>query len=135
MISFHSNGQTRAITGKVLDEELGFMPAVRIQTRDTVQLGTTDKDGNFKIEIPQSADHLLLSWIGMEWATIKLPDNCGHLEIIMLNDVIYDYVSRGTINRRRYKRFKDLPNKHLKAHEKGLFKFDTPCITYIFKKY
>jgi hypothetical protein len=120
----------------VIDEyNLEVIPEVRIQNRDTVRLGTTDKDGKFKIEVPSGTDQLLFSWLGMEWTSIKIPTDCDNLEIIMMYGVIYDYVTIGTVNRKRSRRFKDLPNKHHQAFAKGIFTIDKPCLTYIFNKY
>ncbi len=44
-----SYGQTRTITGKVIDAfDLTSISEVRIQNKDTVLLGTTDKNGRFQ---------------------------------------------------------------------------------------
>jgi len=133
---FLLSGQTRIITGKVIDEyNLEIIPEVRIQNHDTIRLGATDINGKFKIELPSGTDQLLLSWIGMEWTSLTVPADCDNLEIILMYDVIYDYVTIGTVNRKRNRRFKDLPNKHHQAHGKGIFMTDKPCFTYIFNKY
>ena len=42
------------------------IPGVKIENRDTVQLGMTDKEGNFKIELPTGTNQLTFSFIGME---------------------------------------------------------------------
>ncbi|WP_409014281.1 carboxypeptidase-like regulatory domain-containing protein [Dyadobacter sp. NIV53] len=124
----------RIVTGKVVDEfELLPMPGVRILSRDTLELGTTDLNGDFKVELPQETHALLVSSVGMEWASIKVPANCNRLEIIMLADVIYDFVTVRSINRRRYKRFKSLIVKHKKAFAKGFFTSTSPCSTYTFE--
>lgn len=131
-----SNGQVRTITGKVVDEfDFLSIPEVRIQTRDTVPLGTTDRIGNFEINLPSGVDELLLSYIGMEWTSIKVPTNCNNLEIIMMADGTYDYMTTRKINRKRCKRFKNLSNKHREAYDKKIFTSDSPCFTYIFHKY
>lgn len=133
---FISTGQTRTITGKVIDEfELKTVPQVRIQKSDTVQLGTTDMNGNFKIELPARVDQLLFSFIGFEWTTVQVPNNCDNLEIIMMMDGTYDFVTVKTVNRKRYKRFRKLNDRHREAFEKGIFKSKTPCVTYTFNKY
>jgi hypothetical protein len=133
--SLSTNGQTRTITGKVLDEHLETLAQVRIQNVDTLELGKTDLSGNFKIELPLGTDQLLLSSIGMEWTSLKLPANCDYLEIIMLDGVIYDFISINSINRKRYRRFRDLPKKHRQANEKAIFISRRPCLSYLFSKY
>jgi len=136
LIPFFSTGQTRTIIGKVLDEnDLTAMPGVMIHTRDTVLIGTTDKNGDFKIELSAETDQLLLGFISMEWTSIKVPTDCDNLEIIMMVDAIYDFVTIQTENKKRYKRFKDLKDKHRQAHAKGIFTSDVPCGTYIFNNH
>ncbi|MTI24295.1 hypothetical protein E1163_04990 [Fulvivirga kasyanovii] len=136
LISFLCKGQVRTITGKIVDEfEFEPIPEVRIHNGDTVRLGTTDRNGNFEIELLSGVDELLLSFIGMEWTLIKVPANCNDLEIIMIADGTYDFMTIRKVNRKRYRIFKDLNNKHLQAYEKGIFTSNAPCFTYIFHKY
>jgi hypothetical protein len=136
LISIWASGQTRIISGRVIDEYyLTTIPEVKIQNRDTVLLCVTDLKGNFKIEIPSEANELILSIIGMEWTTIKFPANCDYLEIIMMYDVTYDYVTIQTENRNRYKRFKDLKKQHHQAYQKNIFTSDSTCFEYIFSKH
>jgi hypothetical protein len=126
-----SNGQV-TITGKVIDEfDLTPIPEVKIQDADTVALGMTDKNGNFEIQLP-SGKLNCLSFIGMERTSIKVPSDCGKLEIIMMVDVIYDYVSGRRLNKKRYRLFTELPDKDHQAFEKGIFTSNAPCFTYIF---
>jgi len=131
-----SSGQTRTIIGKVVAEyEMTIVPGVKIQNPDTVQLGTTDMNGEFKIELPIGTDQLLISFIGMEWTSVKVPTDCNNLELIIMADVIYDFVTMQTVNRRRYKRYKNIIKTHKEAFDKGLFKSKEPCVTYIFSKH
>ena len=135
LIPFLSSGQTRTITGKVIYEtDLTTLPGVIIRT-DTTRLGVTDLNGGFKIEIPSTTNQLLFTFIGMEPTSIKIPNNCDNLEVIMMVDVIYDFVTIGTINRDRNKRFKNLKKLYRQAHDKGTFTSDKPCFNYIFDKY
>lgn len=136
LFPFLSTGQTRTITGTVIDEfEMKSVPLVRIQNRDTVQLGTTDMNGNFKIELPVGADQLIFSFIGFEWTTVQVPSNCNNLEIVMILSSTYDFMTIKTVNRKRYKRFRKLNDRHQEAFQKGVFKSVAPCVTYIFSKY
>ncbi|HEV8513176.1 MAG TPA: carboxypeptidase-like regulatory domain-containing protein [Cyclobacteriaceae bacterium] len=135
-IPFLCDGQTRSLRGKVISEsDLSAMPEVKIQTGDKVVLGTTDVNGNFKIDIPTGTDELMFVFIGMEITNIKLPTDCSNLEVIMMVDAIYDYTSVNKINKKRYSLFKKLPEKHHQAHQKGIFTSATPCFSYIFQKY
>ena len=127
-ISFLSSGQTRTITGKVIDEYFEPLPQVRILNRDTVQLGTTDKDGNFRIELPEGTNELILSFIGMEWTLLKVPINCDKIEVIMMLEGTYDFMSNRKVDRQRKKRFDELPRLHSNAIAKGIF-YESPCFT------
>ncbi|MCE2733332.1 MAG: carboxypeptidase-like regulatory domain-containing protein [Flammeovirgaceae bacterium] len=132
-----SNGQVRKVTGTVIDEnELKPIPGVKIYSPDKKkEFGVTDMKGNFEIECDKSEDELLFIFLGMERTDIKLSSDCGNLEVIMMFDVIYDYITSNKINRKRCKRFKGLTQKQHQAHEKGIFTSDTPCFSYVFHKY
>ena len=136
LISFSSIGQSRTIKGKVIyDIDFTSLPGTKIQDSDTVLLGTAGENGNFEIQLPSGTDELLLSFIGMEWTSVKVPKDCNNLEIIITADGTYDFTPARKVNRRRYKLFKGLPNKHRQAYEKGIFSSSTPCGVYIFHKY
>jgi hypothetical protein len=135
LTSLLSNGQTRTITGKVIDDfDLGPIPEVRIQNRDTIQLGTTDKNGEFKIQIPSETTELMFSWIGMEWTSIEVPLDCYKVEVIMLPDGTYHYKSNSKVDRIRKKRFDEIPELHSKAVSQGIFT-NTPCYKRTFQPY
>lgn len=127
VISFSVGGQTRTITGKVIDEYFENLPGVRIQNNDTIQLGTTDINGEFKIEIPAKTDSLLFGFIGMEWTPIKLTPNCDRLEIVMMVYVLYHNKTGTQIDRLRKKRFESISEIHSTAFKKGQFLSDKPC--------
>lgn len=122
-------GQYRTIHGRVIDEDFETLPQVRIQTIDTIKIGETDIEGRFKINIPQKTDKLLISWIGMEWTIIQLKNNCDTIEIVLLCDAIYDFMSSRKIDRLRRKRFNKLPEIHKIAFQKGIFATNNPCFT------
>ena len=136
LLSFSLNAQTRTITGKVIaEDDLTIIPGIDIRSIDTVVLGKTDINGNFKVELPVGMDRLMLTGIGWDWTIIEIQKNCDKLEIIIMIDTTYDFLSKRRINKHWEERFKDRKNKHHQAHEKGIFTSDTPCITYIFKKH
>jgi hypothetical protein len=136
LFPFLFEGQVRTITGRVIDgNDLTPMPEVKIQNSDTTKLGMTDRNGNFQIELPNGTTELVLIFIGMERTSIKVPADCSNLEIIMMPDVIYDFITINKENRKRYRRFKDLSNKHRQAHEKGVFASHAPCFAYVFSKH
>ena len=58
LITFLSNGQTRTITGKVLYDDFSPIYESKIWIYDTLQLATTDLNGDFKIELPPNLDEV-----------------------------------------------------------------------------
>lgn len=127
-INFRLVGQNITITGRILTEYLEELPFVRILSKERIILGETAIDGRFIITIPQKTDTLLFMMIGMESTTIQLlPGNCDNIEVIMMYNVIYDFMSARKIDRLRIKRFNKLPELYHEAFEKGLFKNEEPC--------
>src|SRR5215213_2255115 len=120
-------GQTRTITGKVIDENLYPVYEAKIYNVDTSLLVTTDNNGNFKIEIPVDTKSLSIGSIGIEWKNIELTMDCDNLEIILLNRGTYDFMGAGKIDRLRKKDFAKLPTLHQSAFEKSIFKMGKPC--------
>jgi hypothetical protein len=132
VVNFNLYGQTRTISGRVIAEDLEILPRVSIQNSDTLILGTTDIDGDFKIEIPFETKKLLFGLVGMEWKSINLSDNCDHLDIILMYDGTYDFMLASRIDRLRTKRFKKLPAIHQLAYKRGVFLTEKPCYEFKF---
>ncbi|WP_319479236.1 hypothetical protein [uncultured Draconibacterium sp.] len=131
--SLNINGQTRSIYGRVISEYLEPLPGVHIENSYNVLFGKTDMDGLFKISIPQETDSLLFGYVGMEWTDIRLKKDCDTVEVVMIYDGTYDFMSFKKIDRIRKKRFDELPNIHSDALEKGLFTTKTICYEREFK--
>ena len=127
IIGFNLNGQRKVITGRVIDEDFETIPEAMIQDSDTVLIGKTDLDGYLKIEIPTVTDTLFFRFIALEWKTIKLNPNCDTIDVIMMYDAIYDFMTASRIDRLRKKRFARLAELHQVAYEKGLFTTKHPC--------
>ncbi|MDJ1501259.1 hypothetical protein [Xanthocytophaga agilis] len=131
-----SYGQVRTVTGKIVGEdELTPLINVSIRSIDTIQLGVTDINGNFTVELPAGTNQLLLSALAMEWTLIKILPSCTNLEIIMLIDGHHDFMTLRKENRIRHRYFKNREKLHLAAYQKRIFTADSPCFTYIFQKY
>jgi hypothetical protein len=138
LLSFsnQSTAQTRTIYGRVVAaEDVDVIPGVRIQNNEKLLLGTTGRDGRFKIDIPQSTQILLLSFIGYERAVIKLNGDCDcdTIEVVMMLAGTYDFMSSRKVDRFRLLEFNKLPELHLQAYKKGIFKKESICYTREFK--
>lgn len=135
---YSSSGQTRVITGKVIgsefpskddttEHEFWKLNGAIIFGNDSMRLGTANEKGEFDLEIPANIQTLSIGWIGMYPEEFVLTDNCEFLEVILLPDVIYDFVTLKKEERLRKKDRKVLPDLYRKAFEQGIFKQEEPC--------
>jgi len=120
-------GQTRTLTGKIIDHEFITLYQVKIFNADTVPLATTDMNGNFSVTIPPDTKKLIVATVGMEWKSLDLLKDCNDLEIILQPMWTYDFKLSGKVDRLRKKQFEKLQALHQSAFEKGIFKRDKPC--------
>jgi len=102
---------------------------------DTVEVGKTDINGFFQIEMPVSEKKILFKFIGLDPATIELVDKCDEVEVVMMISSTDDFITLKKVDRLRMKRFKKLPELHKEAFEKGIFKTDKACYTQEFMPY
>lgn len=125
-------GQNRTIYGRVINSHLKPLPTVEIRTQNDVLIGKTDTDGRFKIEIPQHMQTLILDFLELEDAVIKLKEDCDTLEVVMLGFGGNEFASSKEIDRERLERFNTLPELHLQAYKKGIFAREAICYTPVF---
>ncbi|WP_231403214.1 carboxypeptidase-like regulatory domain-containing protein [Hymenobacter guriensis] len=125
---------TKTLTGRLLGEDLDGVPRADICARDTTVIGTTDLKGYFKIDVPVNTSTLIFRYVGLEWTTVNLSEECSNFEVILLSRPTYDFMSIRRVNRQRLKQFKNLPQLYQEAYEKGLVKSPVPCASPIFTK-
>jgi hypothetical protein len=121
--------QNKIIKGRVIDDNLETLPYVSIVINDTVEVGRTDLNGFFQIDIPVSVKKLLFSTVGIDLASIVLVDKCDEVEVVMMLSSTYDFMTLKKVDRLRMKRFNKLPELHKEAFEKGIFKTENACYT------
>lgn len=119
--------QNRIISGRVINDQLDYMPMVSIFIEQNIEVGKTDLEGFFQIEVPISVKKLSFFGTGLETTSVEFANNCLVVEVIMLLSGSYDFISLKKVNKLRKKRFKNLPNLHAKSFEMGIFKTKTPC--------
>lgn len=134
LIFYTSSGslysQNKTIQGRVIDNhDLDPMAYVAIIINDTVQIGRTDLNGFFQIEISDLVKKILFRSVGMEPATIELADTCNEVEVVMILSSTYDFKTLKKVDKLRKKKFKKLPALHKEAFAKGIFKTDKACYT------
>jgi hypothetical protein len=123
----HVSGQTRTLTGKIIDDEFNPLAQASIFRADTVLLAKSDMNGNFSITNPADTKALIVANVGMEWKSLDLSSGCNNLEIILQLAATYDFMSPAKVDRLRKKEFDKLPRLHQSAFAKGIFKTDKPC--------
>ncbi|SDZ65846.1 TonB-linked outer membrane protein, SusC/RagA family [Flavobacterium aquidurense] len=74
----------RQINGKVFDEKGQPLAGANIKGKGTSIVAKTDVDGSFSIELPDSINSLVVSFIGME--TVEVPVSSGAMTIILKNE-------------------------------------------------
>lgn len=127
--------QNKTIKGRVIDDNLEILPYVSIVIDDTVNVGRTDLNGFFQIDIPVSEEKILFRSVGLELAIIELVDACNEVEVVMMLSGTYDFITLKKADRLRMKRFKKLPALHKEAFAKGIFKTGKACYTQEFMPY
>ena len=127
------HSQNRTLKGKIISEDLETLPYALIFIDDTVEVGKTNLNGFFQINIPVSVKKILFRNVGFEPATIELVDTCDDVEIVMMLSGTYDFITLKKVDRILMKRFKKLPELHKEAFEKDIFKTEYACYNYEFK--
>ncbi len=121
--------QNKTIKGRVISDFFEMMPEVSIMINDTVNVGRTDLNGFFQIDIPVYVKKILFRAVGLDPLTIELVDKCDEVEVVMMSSGTYDFITLKRVDRLRMKRFKKLPELHKEAFEKGIFKTNRACYT------
>ena len=125
--TFSLYSQNKTIKGKVISEFCEALPGIFIMINDTVEVGRTDLNGFFQIDIPLSEKKILFRYVGVEPATIELVDKCDKIEVVLMLFVTYDFITLKRVERKMKKRYKKLPEIHKQAFEKGIFETENAC--------
>ena len=131
MCSLYS--QDKTIKGRVISDYFDIMTGVSIMINDTVEVGRTDINGFFQIDIPISEKKILFMFVGLDPTTIELVDKCDKIEVVMMYSSTYDFITLKRAERKREKRFKMLPEIHKQAFEKGIFETEYACYNRAFE--
>lgn len=116
----------RSIRGRIIDDCLESVMGALIVNNNT-GLGQADFNGFFDIIVPEGTNKLGFVQLGYEFANIEISENCNYIEIILLPDAHYDFMSNRKIDRLRKKEFNTLPQLHLNVVKKGIFTSEVIC--------
>jgi len=127
--------QNKTIKGRVISEFFETLPGVSIMINDTVEVGRTDLNGYFQIDIPVSEKKILFGSVGLDLTKIELVDKCDKVEVVMILSSTYDFITLKRAERKRKKRYKKLPEIHKQAFEKGIFETEYACYNREFESF
>ena len=85
--SLASFGQARNITGLVTDETGAPLIGVTIQINGTLLGTVTDLDGHYTIDIPEEAEIIVFSFVGMLTNEVRIEDRT-EINTVLLEDLI-----------------------------------------------
>lgn len=125
--TYNLYSQNKTIKGRIIDDNLETLPYVSIMINDTVEVGKTDLNGFFRIDIPVYEKKIFLGSVGLDPTTIELIDTCEKIEVVMMLTGTYDFITLKQADRKREKRYKKLPEIHNQAFEKGIFETEYAC--------
>jgi hypothetical protein len=132
---YGASSQSKTIKGRVITEDLESLPYVQIMINDTIEVGKTDMNGFFLINVDNSVQNLKFNYVGVETTNIFLENNCSYIEVVMMLLFTYDFISLRRAERKRKRRFKNLKDIHKKAFEEGIFKTKGPCYNREFESF
>ncbi|MEL6628480.1 MAG: hypothetical protein AAFQ92_23360 [Bacteroidota bacterium] len=119
--------QDKIIEGRVISEYFDILTVLSISINDTIEVGTPNSEGFFKVEIPISEEEISFKGLGLEPTTVKLGDKCAKVEIVMMLLGTNDFMTLRRSERERKRRFKKLSVLHKQAFNKGIFETERPC--------
>ena len=133
--TFSLYSQSKTIKGRVISDYFDILRGVPIMINDTVEVGRTNINGFFQIDIPISVKKLKFMYVGVDQATIELVDTCDRTEVVMMLGGTDDFISLKRAERKRKRRYKKLPEIHKQAFEKGIFETEYPCYNREFESF
>jgi hypothetical protein len=110
-------------TGKIIGQDLLPLPAIVIANENDDIIAQTDFEGHFEIVCPVKLSTLRLSNIGYQSEQFELKINCFNIEIILLENWIYDFISLKKADKKlKRDRKKIIRSLYNEAYEKKIFK-------------
>ena len=96
--------QNKTIKGRVISDQFDILPGVFIMINETVEVGKTDLDGFFQIDIPVSEKKILFGSVGLDPTTIELVDKCDKIEVVIMLTGTYDFITLKRAERKKEKK-------------------------------
>ncbi|MGE5473983.1 MAG: hypothetical protein ACM3UU_07150 [Ignavibacteriales bacterium] len=96
--------QNKTIKGRVVSDQLETLNGVLITINDNIEVGKTDINGFYQIDIPVSEKKVLFRYVGLEPTTIEFEDKCDEVEVVMMLSGTYDFITLKKVDRLRMKK-------------------------------
>jgi len=132
---FNIHSQNKTIKGRVISDDLEYLPRAFIIINDSIEIGKTDLKGYFKIDVPTQIKKIKFMYVGLDPVNVQLVDKCKRVEVVMMMTPTYEFMSDKRAERKRKKRYKKIPEIHKQAFEKGIFETKQPCYEREFEPY
>ncbi|MGQ1889183.1 TonB-dependent receptor [Thermophagus sp. OGC60D27] len=87
MVDRSGQPQKKTVLGTVSDSKGEPIPGATITIKGTTNGTITDMNGNFSLSLPETAEVLVFSFIGMQTQEVEIGDNL-RLDIVMQEDVV-----------------------------------------------
>ena len=119
--------QNKTIKGRLISNQFDILIGISIMIHDTIEVGRTDLNGFFQIDIPISVNKITFRSIGLDPTSIKLVDKCDKIEVVMMLSGTYDFITLKRAERKRKEKYKKLTEIHKQAFEKSIFETEYAC--------
>jgi len=125
--------QSRTVNGLLLDRDIYPIWGIQIYIHDSVEVGRTDAQGKFEINLPVGVDSIIFRGVGFEPLLVTLAPGCSRVEAIMILAGTYDFMSPAKVDRQRRRYFNKISKLYPVAVQKGLFASTSPCHKAVFQ--
>jgi hypothetical protein len=133
-VFIHSSlGCQKIIRGKLVDGNLDPLIGAHVFGLDGENLGVTDINGEYEVDIPYDVDNLVYAYTGYENTIIGLKRGCSRADVILQDYWVFHYRSTSRIERKRRAQFNRINSVYDQAFEQGLFPDKFPCYEYIYR--
>jgi len=99
--------QNRVISGMVVDDSPELYPIIGVSViiNDSINITETGVDGSFQFETSLPVYKLSFSLVNYERVDLMLLEKCNIVDVVMITDATYDFMSYRKINKERRKKY------------------------------
>ena len=115
--------QNRVISGMVVDDSPELYPIIGVSViiNDSINITETGVDGSFQFETSLPVYKLSFSLVNYERVDLMLLEKCNIVDVVMITDATYDFMSYRKINKERRKNTRNFQSYIKKRMRKAYF--------------